>query len=374
MRIAIDAVTPGASLEPTVAGMRHYVVALVSAMSALDTSNEFLVFEGARAPLKELDELPNVRRITCRGILRNRAARVLYQNIALPMMLRRHHVDVTLGTCNVIPIGSPRPCVVVLQSLQYFVHRSTFGRLRGTYLRASVRSSVHRADAVIALSHASKDEAVGFTAVNPGKVAVVYHGVPYAVRAYATQSHAVRPTESQYILAVSSLHRYKNVDRVVRAFAELRRTYDVDYRLRVVGQSAELTISELKALADELQVGEWVDFLGGVSHLSLPEHYAGAELLVYASLHETFGLPPLEAMALGCPVVVARASSLPEVVGDAAELVDPLEVSDIARGMARVLRNPVRRAELVRLGLQRAAEFTWERAATGTLNVLRSVA
>jgi glycosyltransferase involved in cell wall biosynthesis len=115
-----------------------------------------------------------------------------------------------------------------------------------------------------------------------------------------------------------------------------------------------------------------VDFLGGVDREAVPPQIADADALVYASLHETFGLPPLEAMALGCPVIAARASAIPEVVGSAAELVDPLDSSDISRGIARVILDPEHRRQLVQTGRQRASEFTWERAAASVLEVLQA--
>jgi alpha-1,3-rhamnosyl/mannosyltransferase len=353
--------------------MRHYLGSLVKAMSVAEPANELVIFESPRIPLHEFDDLANVVRVACPGLPRARAARVLYQNSIWPLLLRRQHIDVTLGTCNVVPLGNPRPYVVVLQSLQYFVHGGTFGALRGTYLRAAVSSSVRRADAVIALSRASRDELASFTGIDPTRVFVVYHGVPSSVRHYADSHAAPPPPETPYVLSVSSLHRYKNVERVLRAYAEVRRRCTVPHRLRVIGQSAEVTIDELHAVARETGVAESVDFVGGVSHAAMAEHYAGASMLVYASLHETFGLPPLEAMALGCPVVVSRQSAMPEVVGDAGELVDPLDVGDIARGIERVAVDNHYRDELIRRGLQRAAGFTWERTAAQTLAVMHHV-
>jgi glycosyltransferase involved in cell wall biosynthesis len=373
MRVGIDAVTPGASLEEAVAGMRQYLIALISAMSAKDAANQFVVFESAHTPLGELDRLSNVLRVVCPGVPRLRSARVVYQNTAFPLLLRRYALDTMLGTCNVIPIGNPRPYVVVLQSLQYYVFGSTFGRARGTYLRTFVRSSLRRADAVIALSKAAKDEAVRFTGVNPRKVAVVYHGVPPDVTAFAATLPAERDRLTPpYILVISSLMRYKNIERVLQAYAELRHKHDFEHRLRILGQSGEITVAELRAKAEVLGVAGWVDFLGGVDREAVPPQIAEADALVYVSLHETFGLPPLEAMALGCPVIAARASAIPEVVGSAAELVDPLDSSDISRGIARVILDPEHRRQLVQTGRQRASEFTWERAAASVLEVLQA--
>jgi glycosyltransferase involved in cell wall biosynthesis len=372
MRVGIDAVTPGASLQAAVSGMRHYICALVSSMSALDRSVEYVVFERAQAHLHELEGLPNVSFVSCLGLPSHRLARVAYQNSALPLVLRRHHLDITLGTCNVVPVGCPEPFVVVLQSLQYFVHQSMFGRLRTGYLRSFVRSSLRRANSVVALSDAAKTEAIRLTRVDPKKVFTVHHGISPHVRAWEAGPPTQERPRVPYILSISTLFRYKNIERVIRAYAELKWRYGLPHRLRVVGVSAEVKIETLKAIAKDLRVDDSVDFLGGVSHLVIPEQYVGADVFIYASLHETFGLPPLEAMALGCPVVVSRASSLPEVVGDAAELVDPYDPSDIARGIAYVVGDAARRAQLVQRGYERAAEFTWERAAERMLDVLRS--
>jgi glycosyltransferase involved in cell wall biosynthesis len=114
-----------------------------------------------------------------------------------------------------------------------------------------------------------------------------------------------------------------------------------------------------------------VDFLGPIPHEDLPSQYAAADLFVYPSLYETFGLPPLEAMAAGCPVVAANSSSIPEIVGDAAELVDPLSVTAIANGMLKVLVDASRRSELTELGHARVAHFSWQRTGQQMLDILR---
>jgi glycosyltransferase involved in cell wall biosynthesis len=154
----------------------------------------------------------------------------------------------------------------------------------------------------------------------------------------------------------------------------LRHRYGARQRLRIIGYEAEYTGRDIGTLAAKLGVADSVDFLGPINHDDLPTHYANADIFVYPSLYETFGLPPLEAMAAGCPVVAANSSSMPEVVGDAAELVDPLDVDAIARGMDCLLTNGSKRAELVRRGRLRAQTFTWERAGRQTLDLLRQVA
>jgi glycosyltransferase involved in cell wall biosynthesis len=173
---------------------------------------------------------------------------------------------------------------------------------------------------------------------------------------------------------VSSLHAYKNVTRVIEAYAQIRRNHQLPQRLRIIGFEAEYKGEHIKRLATQLGVADSVDFLGPIGHEDLPAHYKAADLLVYASLYETFGLPPLEAMSAGCPVVAANSSSIPEIVGDAAELVEPLDVTAIAQGMLHVLMDSTWRAELVKRGRARITDFTWERAGYQTLAMLRLAA
>jgi glycosyltransferase involved in cell wall biosynthesis len=115
-----------------------------------------------------------------------------------------------------------------------------------------------------------------------------------------------------------------------------------------------------------------VDFIGPLPHSHIAAEYAAASVFVYASLNETFGLPPLEAMAVGVPVVASRAASIPEVVGEAAELVDPLEIADIVRGLRRVLLDPDRARTLISLGTQRVRAFSWDECARRTVGAMRA--
>ena len=373
MRFGIDAVTPGLSLAPGAGGMRMYLTAISRAMHDYDQSDELVLFENPQARLSELRSLPRLRVTSCPFVPRNRVGRVAYQNSIYSLLMRSAQIDALLATCNVLPIGTPVPAVLVIQSLQFFEHPAAFGAWRRRYLRAALAGSVKRAAAVICVSQASKNALVKLTGVDPGKVHIVYHGLP------PSHSGAQPPADGNrlvppYILNVSSLHAYKNVLRLVEAYAQLRRNHGVLQRLRIIGYEAAYTGEDVHRLAAKLGVAECVDFLGPIDHEELRDHYVDADLFVYPSLYETFGLPPLEAMAAGCPVVAANSSSSPEVVGDAAELVDPLDVASIARGMLHVLTDASRRTELIERGRSRAAEFTWERAGSRTLEILRLAA
>jgi glycosyltransferase involved in cell wall biosynthesis len=366
LRIGIDAVTPGASLRPGAGGMRMYITTLSREMAAAEPASEFVLFESPHEPLPELDGIANLRRVVCNGVPASRALRVAYQNSIYPMLLHRARPAVLLATCNAYPAGAPAG-VVVVQSLQYFNHPEAYGRLRSIYLRRTVRAAVRRSRLVIAVSEEAKRQVVLLAGADPTRVRVVHHGLP------PMKSHR-RAAAEPYILTVTTLYRYKNLSRLLLAFALLRAKHQIPHRLRIIGGDADMTAADIHREALAAGVGEYVDLCGPVTHDELSADYAGASLFIYPSLEETFGLPPLEAMSLGAPVVAARAGAIPEVVGDAAVLFDPYDVEDMATGMASVLLDSQRAEKLTQLGYVRAAEFTWSAAARGTLDALREVA
>jgi glycosyltransferase involved in cell wall biosynthesis len=372
MRVGIDAVTPGSSLEVGAGAMRPVMINLITGLGELATDTDFVIFENPRVPLPELASVPHLTRVTCPGVPSGRLLRVLYQNSIYPSLLRRYSLDVFLATCNVLPIMAPRPAVVIVQSLQFFNHKRAFGRFRSAYLRRAVRASLRAADAVIAVSSTAREDTARLTGVPKDKIHVVQHGL-FPLFVTARESGGISRAAQPYILTVSTLYRFKNTRRLIEAFSMLHHQDRIPHRLRIIGADADVTAAELRKIAYSLDVSDHVDFLGGVAHEELPAHYSRAAVFVYPSLYETFGLPPLEAMAVGCPVVAANASAIPEVVGQAAELVDPMDAQDIRRGIARVLFDGGRRSELIESGRRWVRRFTWQRAARETMEVLSAV-
>jgi alpha-1,3-rhamnosyl/mannosyltransferase len=346
-----------------------YLTTLITKMSQQQPEVNFVLLESPQFPLLEVHHLSNVTRIVCRGAAAGRAARIAYQNSALPIILRTLHLNALLATCNVLPIGCPVPGVVVIQSLQYFDHAEAYGRLRAAYLRTAVRHACRHATSVICVSHAARRDLIRLTGVPARKVTVVHHGISPALSSYSGE---VMPTMAPYILCVATLYRYKNLPRLIEAFAHLKMSEAIPHRLRIVGGEADLSISELALLTETLGVADQVDLVGSLPHERIAGEYAGASAFVYPSLSETFGLPPLEAMAMGVPVVASSASAVSEIVGDAAELVDPFSVADIARGLRRVLFDSERSQALVQIGHKRAADFNWDTSARRTFAVIQS--
>ena len=374
VRVAVDAVAAGPGLLSGAGPLRHTTVNLVAALADLAPRSTWHVFCPGFAVLHELSGRPNVRLHPVRAAARSRPLRVLYQHTGFALALRRARPDVILHTVNVVPPAGPRPRVVMLRSLQFLTHPDQFGWLRRRYLQFTVRRSLRGADRVVAGSADAAGEAVRLLGLDPARLCTVPHGLAPHIAAALRQPLAPRNSARPYLLAVSTLYGHKNYPRLLQAFAALRRRNAIPHELRIAGTDADLTAADLRRMAAELGIGDAVSLLGPVPHDRIGSLYQQADALVYVSLAETFGHPPLEAMAFGCPVVASNTTSLPEVTGDAAELVDPTDVMAIASAIERVVTQPQRRAELVARGRRRAQDFTWPRAAERLLDILREVA
>lgn len=230
-------------------------------------------------------------------------------------------------------------------------------------------------DIIIAVSECTKRDIVKHLGIAPERVRVVYNGVssdfhPIEDQAYMRRVLAVYGlSPKSYILHVGTIEPRKNLMRLVQAYKCLLDTLPtLTLKLVFVG-GAGWHFEELFKLVETLQLKEQVVFVGSVPAEALPVLYNGASLFVYPSLYEGFGLPPLEAMACGVPVITSNNSSLPEVVGDAGVMVPPTDVAALAEAMAVLLRDPERCQTLREAGLTRAAQFSWKRTARELLEI-----
>ncbi len=374
MRVAVDAVAAGSGLLPGAGPLRHTTVNLVAALADLAPDTTCHVFCPAFAVLDELTGRPNVLVHPLRAAVRNRPIRILYQHTAYAHALRRVRPHVTLHTVNVAPVTGPRPRVVMLRSLQGFTHARQFGGLRRCYLQSALRRSLLAADRVVAGSSASAHDALRLLDLDPNRLRVIPHGLAPHIASALDKPLPECQTQRPYLLAASTLYGHKNYPRLLQAFELLRRRNAIPHELHIAGADADLTAADLRRMAKDLGVGDAVKLLGPVPHDRIGPLYQQADALVYVSLAETFGHPPLEAMACGCPVIASNTTSLPEITGGAAELVDPTDVQAIAAAIERVVTQPRRRAELVARGRQRAQDFTWARTAESLLAVLHEAA
>jgi glycosyltransferase involved in cell wall biosynthesis len=246
------------------------------------------------------------------------------------------------------------------------------------YLRWAVPRSIRRASQVIAISESTKRSLMRHYGTSADKISVVTPALDHTMFAPSTsdQIDAVRAKhgiDKPYILSVGTIEPRKNLVGLLRAFALTSEEFNQKYALVLVGGKGWLD-EQINELYEQLSKRMTIIRTGYVPSDELPALYSGASVFVYPSLFEGFGMPPLEAMACGTPVITADNSSLPEVVGDAGILVEATDAAQLAREMQELLADPERAAELRAKGLARAQSFTWEASAKELLGVMNDVA
>lgn len=290
----------------------------------------------------------------------------LWQRLRLPLP-----AEALTGGCEgfyspdfVLPPLRPRtPALLTIHDLSFLRHPETFTAPLRRYLETCVPRSVRRATHILADSEATRRDILELLDVAPERVSVLYSGVsphftPTAEPDERARLHTrYRIGARPYILSVGTLQPRKNYVRLMEACAPLNRAGNVE--LVIVGQPAWLAEPILEAAARRA----YVHILGFVDDGDLPALYRQATAFAFPSLYEGFGIPPLEALACGTPVVASSASSVPEVVGDAGIQVDPLDVDGWTAALRRVCEDAALRAALIARGTKRAAHFTWEAAA-----------
>jgi len=225
----------------------------------------------------------------------------------------------------------------------------------------------------ITVSRTVKKDAVRFSKVDAEKITPIYNGYESNIfkviqdKEYLQEIMDKYKLPEKFILWVGQLYPPKNFGNILRALALIRDK--IPHKLVVVGEERWKSQGDIK-LIDELQLGDRIQFTGWVTHDGLPAIYNKAELFVFPSLYEGFGIPLLEAMACGCPVLTSKTGSPPEVVNGAALLVDPQDPNEIAEGIIRILEEERMRSTLIRDGLKRVGSFGWEKTAREVLDVI----
>ena len=241
------------------------------------------------------------------------------------------------------------------------------------FFRSILPRMLRRCAAIIAVSESTKRDIVRVYNLPPEKIHVIYEGFDRAVFRPQQNAQAVKRELGldRYIHYAGNVLPHKNVARLVEAFGMI--SDKIPHKLVLQGRKNPEFAAQLERIISERNLGGRVVFPGYVPIENLPKLYGGADVFTFVSLSEGFGLPPLEAMACGTPVVASSTSSLPEVVGDAGILVNPEKTEEIAEAILRVVSDDALRAELSRRALQRADMFSWAKAAGETLDVLQSV-
>ena len=358
-------------------GIGTYIRSLVHALSNLDRENRYTLISGA-GDIRTLAGLPE----NFQSAVYNRGDSAALDHVALPLLLHGMAPDLVHIPLNRVPLLLMRPYVVTIHDMANLLFDEGRSGARMQLRRYRFRRGLVKARRVIAVSEATKRDVQNLLGVHPERIRRVYNAPDagfYERGDHSAEEHGriLERYQIQYpfLLYAGNVRRHKNVPRLVEAFAVLRgqlaeHPVYKDLRLVLIGD----TISQHPAVRQAVmksRVEPLVRFLGFVPFETLRCFYESAAAFVFPSRYEGFGLPPLEAMACGTPVITSNVSSLPEVVGDAAVLINPENVFDIARGIREVLLDETLRAELIRRGHAQAARFSWERTAREALEIYR---
>ena len=383
LRIAIDA----RRLKDF--GIGTYIRNLVQALARIDTQDVFILVAHQR-DAHDLASLPKNFEI----VTYEHADTDLVAQAGFPMLLARLAADLYHIPLNAVPVFMPKPYVVTIHDMSSLLWERREGA-RNSVRLYRFRRGLLRADKVIAVSGATRRDIENLLGIPPERIRQIYnapdpkfseHPPPADARAAGPDAYQLErrrileryQINYPFLLYAGNIRPQKNIPRLVEAFAVLRHDLEShpvykDLRLIIIGDEISAHPAVRRTVIHG-GVQHLVRFLGFVPFDTLRVFFESAAAFVFPSLYEGFGLPPLEAMATGTPVVTSNVSSLPEVVGDAAVTVNPENVFDIARGIRDVLLDEDLRRRLIRRGYEHIQKFSWQRTAEEVLETYREVA
>src|SRR3954470_8493256 len=357
LRIAIDA------RKIRDYGIGTYLRNLLRHLSRLDSTTEYVVLCGA-GDCGTLEELGR----NFRAVPETAKPYSISEQLRIPLDLRREKIDLFHAPHYVLPPLTPCKAVVTIHDCIHLRFPQYLpNRLGYAYARSSMWMATHRANRILTVSEASKRDILRYFRIPDVKIDVIYNAIDERLGETPTAEEIERVREryqlnAPYVLYAGNIKPHKNLERLIEAFHILRQDGDLGHvKLLIIGDEIS-KYATLRRAVHKYKLHKHVRFFGFVPDKTLAVLYRLARVFVFPSLYEGLGLPPLEAMASGTPVITSDVSSLPEVVGDAALLIDPLNPAAISDAMRRVLMDSELHAELRQKGLRRVREFSWERS------------
>lgn len=351
-------------------GIAQYTYHLIREFAALDTENQYLILH-SRKDRRNLAAAPNQKRVACWTPAHHR-----FERSALSIELAPHHLDLLHSPDFIPPRFGRYRKVITIHDLAFLLYPDILTPDSRRYYADQIRDAAARADHIIAVSEATRNDVINMLDAPPEKVTTIpeaadarYRPLPPAEIERVKKAHHL---PQDYLLFVGTYEPRKNLGGLLRAYDQLRAELRDAPPLVIAGHRGWL-YDQLFRLIEQLDLTQRITWLENPPDADLPALYNGARLFCLPSFYEGFGLPALEAMACGTPVVASERGSLPEVVGDAALLVNPDDPANIAAGLHRVLTDADLPAQLRQRGLARARLFTWRETARQTLAVYHTV-
>jgi glycosyltransferase involved in cell wall biosynthesis len=352
-------------------GIKVYTKNLLFHLLSIDTKNSYVFMYQHPKLIGTYADYPNVEEIVFRI-----PSSILWDQIAVPWIAKNKKVDIIFNPKLTTPLFGRQKKVFVIHGAEWFVIPETFLWYDRWYFKNFIPLYYRHADKYISVSETVKKDIVKYTHIDPNKVTPIYHGFDSNLfQVVHDQDHLLSVKKryqlpDQFILWTGQLYPPKNFGRLLRGYAAVKD--EIPHQLVVAGELRWKAKGDIQ-LIEDLDIKDRVQFAGWVFHDDLPAFYNLAELFVLPSLYEGFGIPLIEAMACGCPVLTSTTASPPEVVNGSAYLVDPLQVNEIANGIREVLSNIELRKEMIQKGLDRTKFFSWEKCAAEVLAVLESL-
>jgi len=358
LRIGINALylIPG-----HVGGTETYIRNLVKTLSNLDEKNEYFIFI-SRESVGVFEKIaPQIKVVCCPFNASRRPVRILWEQFILPLQILRRRIDVLLSAGMTAPFFSSARSVLVLHDLQHENQPENFSRSQLFFLKTIIKYSAKSAAKIITLSRKAREDIIKYYKIPEDRVNIVHLAANNRsfYRRSDNEKKEVREKYSlpdKFILYLASSLPHKNYQRLLSAFKEVITEYP-DLCLVLIG-SRDYGSPKIKGHIQELGLEANVSMLGWLPFEDIPLIYSASSMLIFPSLHEGFGIPVIEAMACGVPVVCSDIEPLIEVAGGAALLVDPKSEEAIAEGIKRVLADSELRSCLIQRGLKRALDFT----------------
>lgn len=352
-------------------GVQRAAYNLVRTLFELDRSNEYILFTGESQKGSPDWDYPNVR-IVSSPIKEGESFRNhLWEQLELPRLARKHKVDILHSPANMAPLMYKGASIVHIHDLCFVVNPQWYSYLFHRVYNFIIPRLAKKSTMVVTNSNNSRNDLLQFCEVDSEKVRLIYWAVDDTFHKISKTNFAEDIEEEDFILYVGSLEPRKNISSLIKAYERLRSDNpQITTKLVLIGGESPLFAdAQLKIKSFK----EDIIFKGFVSDALLRTYYRKAKVVAYPSLYEGFGLPPLEAMASGAPVVTSNTSSIPEVVGDAALLVSPNDIGQISRTLAAVITNPDLQENLRKRGQEQFRKFNWYRVARNILGVYYEV-
>jgi glycosyltransferase involved in cell wall biosynthesis len=341
----------------------------------VDRRNRYTIYTTRGLDGPALGLPPNFAVRPSRAPTINPRFRIPWEQLIAPALLRLSRADVYHGVLNVAPLFCPIPSIITIHDLSFISFPQTFRPHNRAYLSWSTRVSARRASRILAVSEATKQEIVRLLGIAPERIVVTHNACdarfapPDPATLEAFRRRAGLP--ERFILFLGTLEPRKNLPMLLEAYARIAGSTDAPL---IIGGGKGWLYEPIFAKAEALNLGDRVRFVGYIDEQEKPLWYGAATVFAFPSLYEGFGIPPLEAMACGTPVVTSTSSSLPEVVGEAGLTVEPADADALGAALLRLLADAELRDELRQRGLRQARRFSWRETAERTLAVYEDAA